>query len=206
MSHGYWVQRGERSRYHYGVLYAESRLGTLIAIGKGDVPAAHWFRMMRTFAAACGWQSREPHGRRRKEAAGEPYVGGWYEWEGQRYVPSWGGSMFEALMPTLVVDERKCAPESLGANDVTHVEVQRRWALDVLGYPVWGMSPSATPASDGYGEYGVRPLGSLGYRAAPSRRTPRRSRSPSRPARRQRTSASWRAASTSTASTASTTP
>jgi hypothetical protein len=163
MAHGYWTQLGERSRYHYGVLYAESRLGSLIAIGKGDVPPAHWFRMTRTFAAGCKWQSRKPHGRRRKEAFGERYVGGWYEWDGARYVPSWGGSMFEALMPTLVVDEPRWAPKSLGANDAVHVDVQRRWALDVLGYPVWGMSPSATPAGAGYGEYGVSVLGSLGY-------------------------------------------
>src|SRR5439155_424411 len=43
MSHGYWVHLAARSRYHYGVLYAESRLGSLIAIGKGDVPEEHWF-------------------------------------------------------------------------------------------------------------------------------------------------------------------
>jgi hypothetical protein len=41
MAHGYWVHRRERSRFHYGVLYAESRLGIVIAIGSGDVPAPH---------------------------------------------------------------------------------------------------------------------------------------------------------------------
>ncbi|MBK8182645.1 MAG: hypothetical protein IPK63_06935 [Candidatus Competibacteraceae bacterium] len=34
-----------------------------------------------------------------------------------------------------------------------------------MEYPVWGLSPSSTPAGDGYGEYGVRLLGALGYRA-----------------------------------------
>src|SRR5262245_59003645 len=38
MSHGYYVHRQSRSLFHYGVLYAESRLGSLLAIGKGDVP------------------------------------------------------------------------------------------------------------------------------------------------------------------------
>ena len=164
MSHGYWVHLGARSRYHYGVLYAESRLGSLIAIGKGDVPEAHWFAMARTFPAACGWQPRTPHGRTRKRVRGHPVVGGWYEWNGVRYVPSWGGSMFEALMPTLVVDETRWAPASLGANGAAHARVQARWATEELGYPVWGMSPSAMPATDGYGEYGVPVLGSLGYR------------------------------------------
>jgi hypothetical protein len=62
MAHGYWTQLGERSRYHYGVLYAESRLGSLIAIGKGDVPPAHWFRMTRTFAPAASGRAERPHG------------------------------------------------------------------------------------------------------------------------------------------------
>lgn len=68
-------------------------------------------------------------------------------------------------MPTLVLDEPRLAPASLGANDRAHARVQRRYALETLRYPVWGMSPSATPAGAGYGEYGVRVLGSLGYPA-----------------------------------------
>jgi hypothetical protein len=71
--------------------------------------------------------------------------------------------MFEALMPTLVVDEARHAPGSLGPNGAAHAEVQRRYALEVLGYPVWGMSPSSKPGGDDYGEYGVPVLGSLGY-------------------------------------------
>jgi hypothetical protein len=163
MSHGFWVHLDSRSRYHYGILYAESRLGSLIGIGKGDVPPSHWFRMVRTFPRSCTWQSGTPVGRRRKKAEETTFAGGWYQWGGTRYVPSWGGSMFEALMPTLVVDERRWAPASLGANDLAHVAVQRTYTGDVLGYPVWGLSPSSTPGNDSYGEYGVRVLGTLGY-------------------------------------------
>ena len=165
MSHGYYVQRGSRSLFHYGVLYAESRLGSLIAIGKGDVPEQHWFRMVRTFPPVCRWQASQPIGRRAKEVRGHPVFGGWYEWGGVRFVPSWGGSAFEALMPTLVLDEPRLAPASLGANALAHASVQRRYASETLGYAVWGMSPSAAPAGPGYGEYGVRALGSLGYPA-----------------------------------------
>ena len=164
MSHGFYVHRGTRSLFHYGVLYAESRLGSVIAIGKGDVPEGHWFSMVRTFPPSCRWQTQPPHGRRRKVVAGHPVVGGWYEWRGTRYVPSWGGSMFEALMPTLVVDESRWAAASLGQNDAAHVAVQRRYALEQLSYPVWGASPSATPAG-GYAEHGVKVLGALGYDA-----------------------------------------
>jgi hypothetical protein len=165
MVHGYWVHRRARSRYHYGVLYAESRLGSLIAIGKGDVPEAHWFRMARTFPASCTWQTQAPRARRRKRVRGHTVFGGYYEWNGARYVPSWGGSMFEALMPTLVLDETRWAPGSLGANDAAHAAVQRAYALGELGYPVWGISPATTPAGHAYGEYGVRVLGVLGYPA-----------------------------------------
>src|SRR5205823_1251767 len=163
MSHGYYVHLASQSRYHYGTLYAESRLGSLIAIGKGDVPEEHWFAMARTFAPSCRWQTQTPHGRLRKEVRGQAFFGGWYEWKGAKYVPSWGGSMFEALMPALVLDEARWAPGSLGANAAAHVDVQRRFAVEELGYPVWGMSPSMTPARDVYGEYGVRVLGVLGY-------------------------------------------
>jgi hypothetical protein len=73
--------------------------------------------------------------------------------------------MFEALMPLLVLDELTRASTSLGPNARVHVEVQRRYALDHLEYPVWGMSPSWSPDGRGYREYGVRVLGTNGYPA-----------------------------------------
>jgi len=164
MSHGYFVHRRSRSRYHYGILYTESRLGSLIAIGKGDVPESVWFDMVRTYPASCAGQTDTPRGVHRKTVRGHLVSAGRYEWRDVAYVPSWGGSMFEALMPVLVLDEPRHAPRSLGANDVVHATVQRRYALEDLGYPVWGMSPSAKPTTDGYGEYGARVLGSRGYR------------------------------------------
>jgi len=163
MSHGYDVDAKAPSPYHYATLYTEARLGSLIAIGKGDVSEDHWFRMLRTFPEACTWQSLPPQSRKRKEVRGHAVTGGWYEWKGLRYVPSWGGSMFEALMPTLVVDERALAPRSLGRNAEVHVAVQKRYALEELGWPVWGMSPAASPGPEGYREYGVPVLGARGY-------------------------------------------
>ncbi len=166
VSHGYFVHRRARSRYHYGVLYTEARLGALLAIGKGDLPERVWFHMVRTYPADCLGQTETPIAARRKTVRGHGVWGGWYEWEGIRYVPSWGGSMFEALMPTLVLDEGRVAPESFGANALAHATVQRRYALETLGYPVWGLSPSSTPPGEGrYREYGVRVLGIRGYGA-----------------------------------------
>ena len=163
MSHGYYTPPTIRSPYHYGMLYTESRLGSLLAIGKGDVPECHWFAMLRTLPGDCDGQSQAPRGTTDKTVRGHRFSAGYYEWEGTRFVPSWGGSMFEALMPTLLLDELRYAPDSLGANARAHVLVQRRYATETLGYPVWGISPSATPSHDGYGEFGVRVLGALGY-------------------------------------------
>src|SRR5207344_3154302 len=58
--------------------------------------------------------------------------------------------------------ENAFAPESLGANDRIHTELHRRYAIEELHYPVWGMSSSATV--DGYSEFGVWYLGTLGYK------------------------------------------
>src|SRR5205823_6349596 len=136
MSHGYYVHLASQSRYHYGTLYAESRLGSLIAIGKGDVPEEHWFAMARTFAPSCRWQTQTPHGRVRKEVRGQAFFGGWYEWKGAKYVPSWGGSMFEALMAALALG---VAPEAAG--DLR--ELARRYDL----YGDFGFYDAVDPRS-----------------------------------------------------------
>jgi hypothetical protein len=54
-------------------------------------------------------------------------------------------------------------PRSLGINNVAHTMIQWRYAVEELGYPVWGMSPSWTPGRDDYSEYGVKILGARGY-------------------------------------------
>jgi len=158
MSHGEFVDPEMRSPYHYGVFYTEARLGSLIAIGKGDVPREHWFAMSRTPRLA------EPAGSGGPALVrGHPGPIAYYEWRGLHFVPSWGGSMFEALMSTLVLDETRYAPAGLGRNDLVHAVVQRRYALEQLGYPVWGMSPSWVPGGERYREHGVPPLGYHGY-------------------------------------------
>lgn len=163
MHHGYFVDHGHILNVHYGVLFAESRIASLIAIGKGDVPAEHWFRLYRTLPEDYAWQAQPPIGRRHKEFDGMSTEGGRYRWEDLEYVPSWGGSMFEALMPRLMLDEGRYAPDSLGRNGVVHATLQRRYATEILRYPVWGMSPSSVPGVRDYGEFGAQPLGVRGY-------------------------------------------
>ena len=66
-------------------------------------------------------------------------------------------------MPLLVLDEAHYAPASLGQNALVHTQLQRRFALEQLGYPVWGLSPSSKPDGGSYGEYGAQILGVRGY-------------------------------------------
>ena len=163
MVHGYYDHLEVYSDYHYGTFYTEPRAVSAIAIGRKEVPATHWFRMMRTFPEEFYWQGQEPKGRQERTSLGVTYYGGYYEWKDTRYVPSWGGSLFEALMPTMILDEKDLAPHGLGENNATHVKVHKRYALEELKYPVWGMSPSSNP-DGGYSEYGVEPLGCKGYK------------------------------------------
>lgn len=165
MFHGYYEHLEVYSDYHYGVFYSEPRATSYLAIARGDVPEGHWFQgPLRTFPENYPWQGQTPKNRVTRETLGHHYDGGYYEWKDLKYVPSWGGSAFEALMPTLVLKEKELAPEGLGLNDHHHVLGQIRYALEELKMPVWGMSPSSVPEG-GYSEFGARPFGSKGYKA-----------------------------------------
>ena len=54
MSHGYYVNVPTRSEYHYRVLYTEARLGSLLALGRGEAPLDHWFALVRTYPPEAG--------------------------------------------------------------------------------------------------------------------------------------------------------
>ena len=70
---GYNVSEGRLDRAFYDLLASEARLGSLVAIARGDVPVEHWFAMNRPYGAV---------GR-------------------HRALLSWTGTMFEYLMPLL---------------------------------------------------------------------------------------------------------
>lgn len=165
MFHGFYENLNVYSDYHYGVFYTEPRAASYIAVGRGDVPEAHWFEgMVRTFPASYLWQSQAPKDRVETTLEGYQYTGGHYDWNGLSYVPSWGGSAFEALMPAIILKEKELAPDGLGKNNAIHVQGQIRYALEELKMPVWGMSPCSVPEG-GYSEYGVKPMGVKGYKA-----------------------------------------
>ena len=69
-------------------------------------------------------------------------------------MPSWGGSMFEALMPALFVPEESWAPRSWGENHPLTVHAQIFHGMTEAGYGYWGFSPANRPEGD-YGAWGV---------------------------------------------------
>lgn len=159
---GYDADTAAFSPYHYGLLATEARILSLVAIGKTDVPERHWFRVHRTLPKEWDWQRQTPQGTYRRYRDHDVFQGH-YTYNGVPFVPSWGGSLFEFLMPTLLVKERELAPAGLGLNDQRAVEFHIRYALTERGYPIWGLSPCATPNPGGYKEFGVTELGAKGY-------------------------------------------
>ncbi len=161
---GYDRDTGKYSPYNYGQLNGEARFTSLIAIGKGDVPKEHWYKMARTFPPEVDWQSQKPEGKMVKKDRVE-YFQGYYIYEGEKIVPSWGGSLFEFLMPSLMVEEKELAPKGLGLNDLKGARAHIAFA-DKKGYKAWGFSPCSTPDGNygGYTEYGVAGIGFKGYK------------------------------------------
>ena len=137
----------------------------LIAIGKGDVPESVWFEMVRTFPADCRWQSLEPVGVREKSVLGHTSPPATTSGAAPATCRPGAAACSRRSCRRWCSTRRRWRPKSLGANDRAHVLVQHRFAVRDLRLPVWGLSPSATPGSEQYGEYGVKILGSLGYPA-----------------------------------------
>jgi hypothetical protein len=97
---------------------------------------------------------------------------GAYHYDDQLVVPTWGGSMFEALMVPLVVPESDWGPTSWAVTHPLYVESQIEFGLKEAGYGYWGFSPASNPAG-GYREYGVDAIGMEpnGYTADVDRHT-----------------------------------
>ncbi len=150
--------------YHYGLLVTEARATSFYAIGKGDVPPSHWWFLYRTPPKVWRWQNQEPRGHM-ATYDGIDLFQGHYRYRDKVFVPSWGGSLFEFLMPTLVMKERELAPEALGLNNRIATQLHIEYALDEKGYPVWGISPAAISSGQRwtYGEFGIKEFGAKGY-------------------------------------------
>ena len=124
---GYRVAEQQLDAGFYDLLASESRLTSLLAIAKGDVPARHWAALGRPFFAVGA-------------SAG---------------LRSWSGSMFEYLMPALVLDE----PYGSALHGACLVALHEQIAFARLQGVPWGISESAYAASDHTLAYQYAPQG-----------------------------------------------
>ena len=129
---GYNVTSSRVDASYYDLLASEARLASFVAIAKGDVSQEHWFRMGRPLTTVSGG----------------------------RALISWTGTLFEYLMPLLVM--RNYEGTLL---DETYRAVVRRQIEygDERGVP-WGISEAAYNVRDlqlnyQYGPFGVPGLG-----------------------------------------------
>ncbi len=145
--------------HHYGTLNTEPRMASYLAIAWGQVPAEHYFHLFRTFADTCDWSwpEQKPVGEWTQYLGVDVFEGA-YRYRGMQMVPTWGGSMFEALMVPLFIPESEWGPRSWGVNHPLYVRAQIEHGMDEAGYGYWGFSPASDPAG-GYREFGVDPIG-----------------------------------------------
>jgi cyclic beta-1,2-glucan synthetase len=129
---GYNVTASRADDSYYDLLASEARLASFVGIAKGDVPQQHWFRMGRALTKV----------------------------DGGRALISWTGTMFEYLMPLLVM--RDYSATLLSETYRTIVDRQIEYG-DERGVP-WGISEAAYNVRDlhlnyQYGPFGVPGLG-----------------------------------------------
>jgi putative glucoamylase/uncharacterized protein DUF3131 len=143
----------------YDTAVSESRIVDYIGISRGQLAPGTYFQRWRTFPDGCdwGWQETRPVGVTRKYYGVDVFEGA-YPYRGSLVVPSWGGSMFEALMVDLFVPESDWAPRSWRVNHPLTVRAQMLHGLLDAGYGYWGFSPANIPEG-GYAAYGVDAIG-----------------------------------------------
>jgi hypothetical protein len=143
----------------YDTIVSESRIASYIGMAKDELPRRHYFGTWRSFPDSCdwSWQETKPTGFHRTYYGVEVFEGA-YSYAGMRLVPSWGGSMFEALMPALFVPEERWGPRSWAINHPLTVQAQIYHGLEEAQYGYWGFSPANVPEGD-YATYGVDGLG-----------------------------------------------
>src|SRR4051794_32080577 len=143
----------------YDTVVSESRIVDYIGIARGQLPQKEYYGRWRSFPDTCdySWQETKPVGVTRSYFGVNVFEGA-YPYDGMLVTPSWGGSMFEALMPSLFVPEETWAPRSWGVNHPATVRAQIHHGLDEAGYGYWGFSAANIPEG-GYSTYGVDGIG-----------------------------------------------
>ncbi|MDB5770311.1 MAG: ndvB [Burkholderia sp.] len=131
---GYNVTERRRDASFYDLLASEARLATFVAIAQGQIPQESWFAL----------------GRQLTVAGGEPIL------------LSWSGSMFEYLMPLLVMPTF----ENTLLDQTYHSAVERQIEYGMQRGVQWGISESGYNTFDASLNYQYRAFGvpGLGFK------------------------------------------
>ncbi|MFE0171422.1 glucoamylase family protein [Streptomyces sp. NPDC059002] len=153
---GFWTDTGEPTAHHYGALNTEPRMASYLGIADGSIPSDHYWHLLRTMLPEHE-QEQRPEGAY-VTVDGVRVWQGHYTHRGRKLVPTWGGSMFEALMVPLFVPEPEWSPRAWGITHDRYVRSQIEHGLIEEKYGYWGFSPANIPEG-GYREYGVDAIG-----------------------------------------------
>ncbi|MFZ5911460.1 MAG: GH36-type glycosyl hydrolase domain-containing protein [Chloroflexota bacterium] len=128
------VESGRFDPNYYDLLASEARMAGILAIARGDVPQSHWLHLARPLTQV----------------------------NGTRALISWGGGMFEYLMPTLFT---KNYPDTL-INQSCHAIVGHQISYGRKKNVPWGISESNYYHFDANQVYQYRSFGApgMGYK------------------------------------------
>ena len=131
---GYDATADAPDEHHYDLLASEARLASFLGIAKGELPEEHWLHLGRPFG----------------------------RFDGSRTLLSWSGTMFEYLMPPLLMRESESSLIGRGCTAAIDVQIaygRRR------GVP-WGISEAGYHQLDARQNYQYRAFGvpDLGFK------------------------------------------
>ncbi|MFL5241176.1 MAG: glucoamylase family protein, partial [Gemmataceae bacterium] len=124
---GYNLSQNRLDNAHYDLLASEACLTSYLAIARGDAPVKHWFQLGRLFSRSLG----------------------------HTVLLSWGGTMFEYLMPRLMLRSYPGTMLSVSCQAAVASQIQYGKQKRVP----WGISESAFNFLDGNLDYQYRSFG-----------------------------------------------
>ncbi|HVM94736.1 MAG TPA: glucoamylase family protein, partial [Candidatus Acidoferrales bacterium] len=131
---GFDVTAARIDEHHYDLLASEARLASFLAIAKGDVPQEHWLHLGRPIGSV----------------------------KGKRTLLSWSGTMFEYLMPEIIMREEPgtLLERSCATAVAAQIDDGKRHAVP------WGVSESGYYRFDQHQNYQYRAFGvpALGFK------------------------------------------
>ncbi len=121
---------GRLDNSFYDLLASEARLASFVAIAKGDIPETHWFRLGRPMTSISGIPT----------------------------LLSWSATMFEYLMPLLVM---RSYPGTL-LDETCRMAVLEQMRYGDRRHVPWGISECAYDVVDRHGTYQYKAFGTPG--------------------------------------------